>query len=151
MNNNDILRRIRYILAYNDQKMQKVFNEIGEEVSTDDIEAWLKQDNAAGFKNLNDKKMAIFLNGLIIHKRGKTDNPPPSENKLGNNLIFMKLKIAFNLKAENILEIMSMADFKMSKHELSAFFRRKDHKHYKECKDQILRNFLSGLQKKYRL
>ncbi len=62
----------------------------------------------------------------------------------------MKLKIALNLKADDVLEIMNLADLRISKHELSAFFRRPDHKHYRDCKDQILRNFLHGMQLKYR-
>jgi uncharacterized protein YehS (DUF1456 family) len=53
-------------------------------------------------------------------------------------------------RAEEILSILSLADLNISKHELSAFFRRPDHKHYRVCKDQILRNFLTGLQIKYR-
>ena len=62
----------------------------------------------------------------------------------------MKLKIALNLKAEDILEIMDLSDLHISKHELSAFFRKKDHKHYRNCKDQIFRKFLKGVQLKYR-
>jgi uncharacterized protein YehS (DUF1456 family) len=62
----------------------------------------------------------------------------------------MKLKIALNLKAEDVLGILELAEFRISKHELSAFFRKPGHKHYRECKDQILRNFLQGLQLKYR-
>jgi uncharacterized protein YehS (DUF1456 family) len=65
-------------------------------------------------------------------------------------MIFMKLKIALSLKAEDVMAILELADFKISKHELSAFFRKPDHKHYRDCKDQILRNFLKGLQLKYR-
>ena len=62
----------------------------------------------------------------------------------------MKLKIALNLKAEDVLEIMYLSDWRMSKHELSAFFRKPGHKHYRDCKNQILRNFLKGVQLKYR-
>ena len=72
------------------------------------------------------------------------------EKELSNNAIFMKLNIALNLQAEDILEIMDLSDFRMSKHELSAFFRKSGHKHYRECKDQILRIFLKGLQMQYR-
>ena len=53
------------------------------------------------------------------------------------------------MQAEEILKLLELAEFNMSKHELSAFFRKADHKHYRECKDQILRNFLNGIQKKY--
>ena len=62
----------------------------------------------------------------------------------------MKLKIALNLKSEDVLEILQLAEFQLSKHELSAFFRKPGHKHYRDCKDQVLRNFLKGLQMKYR-
>ncbi|MCK4586312.1 MAG: DUF1456 family protein, partial [Gammaproteobacteria bacterium] len=103
------------------------------------------------YQNCTDTKLATFLNGLIIDKRGKKDGPQPvPEKNINNNIIFMKLKIALNLKAEDVLEIMALADLRVSKHELSAFFRRPDHKHYRACKDQILRNFLKGVQIKYR-
>ena len=62
----------------------------------------------------------------------------------------MKLKIALNMKADDVIAIMNLAECPLSKHELSAFFRRPGHKHYRECKDQFLRNFLQGLQSKYR-
>ncbi|AYC06892.1 Glutamate synthase (NADPH) large chain [Vibrio cholerae] len=52
-----------------------------------------------------------------------------------------------NLKAEDILEILQLADFRLSKHELSAFFRKPDNKHYRECKDQVLKSFLLGLER----
>ena len=62
----------------------------------------------------------------------------------------MKLKIALNLQADDVLAIMALSGLPISKHELSAFFRRPDHKHFRACKDQILRNFLAGVQIKYR-
>jgi uncharacterized protein YehS (DUF1456 family) len=65
-------------------------------------------------------------------------------------VVLRKLKIAFDLQADEMLSILSLADLSISKHELSALFRRPGHKHYRECKDQFLRNFLQGLQIKYR-
>ena len=50
------------------------------------------------------------------------------------------------MKAEDVLQTLSLAGFRLSKHELSAFFRKADHKHFRACKDQVLRNFLQGLQ-----
>ena len=149
MTNNDILRRVRYIL--NDTKMMNIFSLAELEATREQISDWLKKDDDPNFKPLNDMQMATFLNGLIESKRGKKEGEkPPIEKRLTNNIVFMKLKIAFNLQADDVLELMSLADFKISKHELSAFFRKKDHKHYRECKDQILRNFLQGLQIKFR-
>lgn len=151
MKNNDVLRRIRYILDLTDQQMIKVFSHVGYTISRAEVSNLLKQDDHADFVNCNDKLLATFLNGLIIEKRGKKEGElPVAESKLNNNLVLLKLKIAFKLTSDDIMELMELAEFTMSKHELSAFFRKPDHKHYRQCKDQILRQFLQGLQIKYR-
>ncbi|WP_411031433.1 DUF1456 family protein [Spongiimicrobium sp. 3-5] len=62
-----------------------------------------------------------------------------------NNDIFKKLRVALMLRDDEIVEILKLADFKISKGELSAFFRREDHPNYVACGDQVLRNFLNGL------
>ena len=151
MTNNDILRRIRYTFDFNDAKMIAIFALADNKVTREQISDWLKKEEDEASQSLSDIHLAIFLNGLINDKRGKKEGPQHEpEKRLTNNLIFMKLKIALNLQAEDVLKIMDMAGFQMSKHELSAFFRKPGHKHYRECKDQILRNFLKGLQLKYR-
>jgi uncharacterized protein YehS (DUF1456 family) len=152
MTNNDILRRIRYIFKFNDSKMIEIFGLAECEVTRDEVSSWLKKEDDPGYRKCSDTQLAVFLNGLINHKRGRKEGPlPEPETRLTNNIIFMKLKIALNLKAEDILKIMDLAGFGMSKHELSAFFRRPGHKHYRDCKDQMLRNFLKGIQLKYRV
>ncbi len=151
MTNNEILRRIRYTFDYDDSKMIVIFGLADYEVTRAQISDWLKKDDDPAYQKCSDKQMAIFLNGLINEKRGKKEGVQPEpEQRLNNNVIFRKLKIALNLKAEDVLEIMKLAKFSISKHELSAFFRRPDHKHYRDCRDQILRNFLNGMQHKYR-
>ncbi|MCK4675239.1 MAG: DUF1456 family protein [Gammaproteobacteria bacterium] len=150
MTNNDILRRIRYIFDFNDLKMITIFDLADYKVTREQISDWLKKDDDPAYKTCNDTQLATFLNGLINYKRGKKDGPQPvPEKKLNNNIIFRKLKIALNLKEDDTLKILQLADLAISKHELSAFFRRQDHKHYRLCKDQILRNFLKGMQLKY--
>ena len=151
MINNDILRRIRYTFDFNDSKMIALFGLADHQVTREQISDWLKKDDDPAYQECTDTQLAIFLNGLINDKRGKKEGPQPEpEQRLTNNIILRKLKIALNLKAEDILEIMSLANLRISKHELSAFFRKPDHKHYRDCKDQILRNFLKGVQIKYR-
>ena len=151
MTNNDILRRMRYILDFDDSKVIAVFGLADLQVTRAQISDWLKHDDDPAYQNCNDTELATFLNGLIIDKRGKKEGEQPQpEKRLTNNIVFMKLKIAFNLKAEDVLAIMDLAEFHMSKHELSAFFRKPGHQHYRLCKDQILRNFLKGLQLKVR-
>lgn len=62
-----------------------------------------------------------------------------------NNDVFKKLRVALMLRDDEIVEILKLADFKISKSELSAFFRKDDHPNFRECGDQVLRNFLNGL------
>ena len=151
MTNNDILRRLRYTFGFNDSKMIAVFGLANHQVTRAQISDWLKKDDDPAYQECSDTLLAIFLNGLINDKRGKKEGPQPEpEKRLTNNIIFMKLKIALNLKAEDVLEVLGLVDFRMSKHELSAFFRKPGHKHYRNCQDQVLRNFLKGLQIKYR-
>jgi len=148
---NDCLRRIRYILDLDDTSMINVFSEGQQKVTREQVSAWLKKEDDPGYVDCDGTIFTAFLDGLINQKRGKRDGrQPKSETRLNNNGIFRKLKIALNLKADEILSILSSVDVNISKHELSAFFRRTNHKHYRECKDQILRNFLKGLQIKYR-
>jgi len=151
MKNNDVLRRLRYIFDFNDSKMIAVFS-LGElTVTRAEISDWLKKEDDPAFKKCNDTQLAIFLNGFINSKRGKKDGPQRApEKRLNNNVIFTKLKIALNLKAEEVVEILASVDFRISKSELSAFFRKPDHKHYVDCKDQILRLFLKGLELQFR-
>ncbi|MDH5485490.1 MAG: DUF1456 family protein [Gammaproteobacteria bacterium] len=151
MTNNDILRRIRYAFDFNDSKMIAIFGMAGEDVSREQISDWLKKDDDPAFQECKDIQLARFLNGLIIDRRGKKEGPQPEpEKRLNNNIIFRKLKIALDLKAEDILAILALKDVHISNHELSAFFRKENHKHYRSCKDQILRNFIDGVQLKYR-
>ena len=151
MKANDCLRRVRYILDLTDKEVIALFAEAGQYVTRTQVIDWLKKDDEPGYRECSDVMFATFLNGLINQRRGKKDGQQPRpEKSLNNNMVFRKLKIAFNLQAEEVLSILALADLNISAHELSAFFRRPDHKHYRDCKDQILRNFLTGLQIKYR-
>lgn len=151
MTNNDILRRIRYAFDLSDTNMISIFGEADREVIREEISDWLKKDDDPAFKECNDELLSTFLNGFINTKRGKKEGVQPDpEKRLTNNIILRKLKIALDLKNEDVIELLALAEFEISKHELSALFRKKGHKHYRDCKDQILRNFLQGMQLKYR-
>jgi len=89
--------------------------------------------------------MASSLNGGV-HKKALH----LFQRKKSNNTILRKLKIAFNMRSEDMLEIFALVDRKLSPHELSAFFRKPSHKSYRYVKGQYLRNFLMGLQLKYK-
>ena len=151
MNNNDILRRLRYTFDFSDQKMVQLFALADTVVTQEQVIEWLRKDDDPLQKSLYDKFLAIFLNGLINDKRGKREGPQPKPEKtLNNNLIFRKLKIALNLRDDDIIEIFKLVKMNISKHEISALFRKPTQSQYRQCKDQFLRNFIYGLQVKYR-
>jgi len=151
MTNNDILRRIRYTFDFNNRKMLEIFALAGYEAKPSQIIAWLQKDGDPDLVELNDNELAYFLNGFINEKRGKKEGEQPvPETTLNNNIIFRKLKIALNLKDTDIMEILKLVGMPISPHELSAFFRNPDQKQYRICHDQFLRNFLQGIQLKYR-
>jgi len=151
MLNNDILRRVRYAFDINDDGMINTFAAADREVNRAQISDWLKKEDDPAFVACPDIILAVFLNGFINTQRGKKDGAQPApEKRLTNNLIFRKLRIALNLQDDDIIQMLSTVDYAISKHELSAFFRKPDHRQYRDCKDQVLRNFLHGMQLKYR-
>lgn len=151
MKNADILRKIRFAFDFRDEQMIDIFGKGGLECSRADVSAWLKREEDDDHKPINDKLFAAFLNGFIIKNRGSKDGEiPQAESKLNNNLILRKLKIALQLREEDMLEIFGLSNISVSKNEITALFRSPSQDKFMECKDQFLRNFLEGLGKKYR-
>lgn len=64
---------------------------------------------------------------------------------MSNNDIMKKLRVALKFTDDDIIEVLSLVDFRVSKTELGAIFRKEDHPNFKPCGDQLLRNFLNGL------
>ena len=152
MNNNDVLRRVRYTFDYNDQKIIDLFAMANVSVSRSQVSDWLKKDTDPAFRLLPDGMLAAFLNGWIIEKRGRQEGREiVNEKELTNNVILRKIKIALELKDDDIIEFYDLADVRLSKHELSAFFRNPKKPQYRPCQDQFLRNFLQGMQRKLRI
>lgn len=131
--------------------MVNVFASAEHTVTKEQVITWLTKEGEEAFTPISDTEFASFLNGFINTQRGKRDGEQPEpEKKLNNNIIFMKLRIALNMKAEDVIATLALVDFDLSKHELSAFSRKVDNKHYRVCNDQILRLFLTGVQKQHR-
>lgn len=151
MTNNDSLRSLRYTFNLNDSKMIKIFSLAELKVNREQISNWLKREDDPDYVSLKGSEFASFLNGFIIKKRGKKDGPIPIPEKwMTNNLVLKKVKIALKLTSDDIQDLLDSTGFTVSDHELSALFRKPDHKHFRQCQDQFLRSFLKGLQLKYR-
>lgn len=130
--------------------MMALFASANATVSRELVSQWLKKDNDNDFVSCSDQELASFLNGFINEKRGKKEGPQAvAEKRLTNNIILTKLKISLNLKAEELIALLESVDFRLSKPELTAFSRKPEHKNYRICQDQVLRNLLQAIDKKY--
>ncbi len=147
MNHNDVLRSVRYMIKANDAQMVKVFALSGLTLSTAQVAGYLKKEEEAGFVQCPDTVMAHFLDGLVTHRRGRDDSRPPQplELPVTNNTVLKKLRVAFELKEDDLHAVLKSVNFPVSKPELSALFRKVGHDNYRPCGDQLLRNFLKGL------
>jgi uncharacterized protein YehS (DUF1456 family) len=145
--NNEILRRIQHALNLKNAQIIKAIEQADVTVAHDQVINWLKDDNDKSCSKMKDKELAVFLNGFINLKRGKKEGAQPKpEVALTNNMIFMKLRIALNMKAEDVLDVLEVVGISLSKHEIGAYFRKPENKNYKICEDQLLCDFLNGVQ-----
>ena len=152
MINNDVLRSVRYMLKINDVKMAEIAKLDDFDVDVAAMGAYIIKEGEPGFQKCPDEVMGHFLNGLVYFKRGKDDKfpAPPLELPITNNLVLKKLRVAFELKDVDLFQIFTAVDFRISKPELSALFRKEGTKNYRPCGDQMLRYFLKGLAQRVR-
>ena len=144
---NDILRSVRYLLDVGDARLADIICLGGGAPGGCDVAALLKKEDEPGYVLCGDLVMAQFLNGLIVYKRGKDESRPPLplEMPVTNNAILKRLRVAFELKDSDIIALIERCGLRVSKAELGAFFRRPDHRNYRDCGDQFLRNLLRGM------
>ena len=154
MINNDVLRSIRYMLDLSDARVVELVQLADPQFVLDkaDIPALLKKENEPGAVLCSDPLLARFLDGLVVWRRGRDESLPPRpvEDRISNNLVLKKLRVAFELKDVDMHEVFSGAGFPITKPELTALFRQPGHKNSRPCGDQILRNFLKGLTLRFR-
>jgi len=151
LSNNDTLRRLRYALNLNDPQLEKISLLAGLDLTREVFDRLMKKEGEEGYEACPDSLLAAFLDGLILWRRGpKPGSDPrlaaPSRQRLTNNDVLKKIRIALELREEDLIEVMRRAGIAASPSELNALFRQKDHRNYKECGDQFLRNFLTGLE-----
>lgn len=147
MINNDVLRSLRYTLDISDAQLAEIIQLGGAAATEAEISALLKKEGDEEYVECGDGLMAHFLDGLVYFKRGKDESRPPQpfELPMTNNIVLKKLRVAFELKEDDMHAIMQGVDCPVSKPEMSALFRKFGHSNYRNCGDQFLRNFLKGL------
>ncbi len=172
MTTNDVLRRLCFALKLSDPAMLEMLELSGKPLDKELLAAYFIKEDEPGFTTCPDAVLEALLDGMIVKYRGRKEDAPAalagqpgsgtrqapggtrqgsagirSSSTLDNNMILKKLRIALELKEEDLIAIMKLAGVELSTHELSALFRKKDHRNYKPCMDQFLRNFLAGLAK----
>ena len=154
MINNDVLRAIRYMLDLSDAKVAQLVNlaDPTVELEREPVQAYLKKEGEPGYEECSNQVLVLFLDGLVVQRRGRDESQPPRppEKRVTNNVVLKKLRVAFELKDVDMHQILESAGMPVSKPELSALFRQSDHKNFKLCGDQLLRNFLKGLTMRVR-
>ena len=149
MINNDVLRSVRYMLDLSDSAVLEIARlaDAGFAIEPAQVQAFLKKEDDAGYAECSDRMLAHFLDGLVFHYRGRDESLPPRpiEARVTNNLVLKKLRVAFELKDVDMHQAFQDAGFPVTKPELSALFRQPDHRNFRPCGDQLLRNFLKGL------
>lgn len=153
MTNNEILKSVRYILHLKNAEVVETINSVGLSITIFDVVNMLKNDDDDAFLECSPETLHAFLDGIILRRRGPNPNGPGKSfptNFINNNIVLRKLRIAFELKDTDMIAILKGVKFNVTKGELGALFRNKDHKNFVKCGDQFLRNFLKGLAHKYR-
>ncbi|CAM4201311.1 MULTISPECIES: DUF1456 family protein [Lelliottia] len=147
MLSNDILRSVRYILKSNNNDLVRILALAEVETTPANIASWITKEDEEGFVRCPDIILSSFLNGLIYDKRGKDESAPvlSPERRVNNNIVLKKLRIAFSLKSDDVMAIMTEQKFRVSMPEITAMMRAPDHKNFRECGDQFMRYFLRGL------
>jgi uncharacterized protein YehS (DUF1456 family) len=154
LTNNDLLIRIRYALNITDLKVLELFRLAGYPMERPELDSYFRREEEAGYVECPDTILALFLDGLITSRRGKKEGPEAPvviKTRLSNNDILKRLRIALELKDEDMAAILGLAGVEVTTSELGALFRKPGHHNYRPCGDQFLRNFLAGLTAKYRV
>lgn len=146
MLNNDVLCSLRYILDVNEGKLVEIVKLGGGDVTKAQMETYIKKEIEPGFVACPHNMLSHFLNGLIYLKRGRDATTPRLTTELPtNNVVMKKLRVAFQLKDTDFIEMLKEGGFEVSKSEVSALLRKEGHENYKVCGDQYLRQVLKAL------
>jgi uncharacterized protein YehS (DUF1456 family) len=147
---NEILYKIVKALNLDNKMVIEIFSLTNYDISDLEIENILKKKQDDGFRTCSYEELGAFLDGLITFKRGESSRKSSDEVvELTNNLILKKLRIALELKENEVEIIFGLSEIELSKQQLSSLFRKENNKHFRLCSDELLIAFLDGLDEFY--
>ena len=146
MDKNRIFQKIKDILKVDKDTIYDIFILSGYQIPRKRVDGYLKARDDKEFLDIGYESFGHFLDGLIIYKRGENyKKKAQNSERLTNNKILKKLRVAFELKESDIFAIFKSVGIDITKGELSSLFRSEDHKKFRYCPDSILELFLDGL------
>ncbi len=150
MTPNELLGRLQAIFELESEAMVAVAALAGSTATAAAYALWTQRpEQASGYQLCPEREVVLWLEGLIIHQRGRREegeSKTTTEQPLSHNLVLKKLKIALNLQTPAVLALLEQTGLQLSNYELGALFRHPDHKHYRPCSETVLRHFLAGVQ-----
>lgn len=181
LDNNDLLRRLRYALRCDDSNTSRLIQLGNGNATTAQVARWRAKEGEADYEPCASEAIESFLSGLIIENRGPRDEPAPSPwpdrakkapdaqdsgaqasraqtntapsqsdrpDQVDNNVVLKQLRIALSLRSDDVHSILLAGGSAMSASEAGALFRKPDARNYRQCGDQVLRQFIAGLVKR---
>ena len=146
MLSNDILRSLRYTLKVNNNDMVRILALADMESTAASFDTWMTKEDEEGLSAARILSCRVSSTALSMTSAAKMIRRRSWRWSAGEyNTVLKKLRIAFSLKTDDIVAIMSEQKYRVSVPEVTAMMRSPDHKNYRECGDQFLRNFLRGL------
>lgn len=147
MINNAVLRTIRDTAKLKDESLLELLDDVTPATNLATLQCYLANVDEANFVPMTDELMIGLLDNFVVSRRGPNPNPvAETPLPLTNNAILKKLRVAFNLQEIDLIEVLAAVECRISKQALRALFRKASHSNYHACDDQLLRQFLAGLE-----
>lgn len=148
MKNNETLRRIRDALNLDEAKIASVFSRVGHVADPASMAGWFAEAGTPDFVECPNIALNAFLDGLIIELRGVNEKNPvppvPADVPLDNSDVLKKLRIALDMRHDDVVATLARTGVNPTKSDIAAWFRAKGHALYHPCSDAVLKAFLTG-------
>ena len=152
MDNNAILRSLRFALRLEDKDVARLFTLGGCVLTVEQAQARMGREGEPDAIYCVDDALGAFLDGLVLDRRGPppADRPAPPKVPLTNNEVLKKIRVALEMREGDVVTALALADMRLSKGEVRALFRNPAHSNHRPAGDQLVRRFLRGLTLKLR-
>ncbi len=151
MHTNDILYKIKKALSLTNDKMIEAYRLADFTMNEEHLVNILKRRQEKDFEEATYEELGVFLDGLVLLKRGASNNPNGEDEvvELTNNLILKKIRVAMELKEADLVILFALAEVNLTKRQIGSLFRKEGSKNFKACSDELLNAFLEGLDEFY--